>query len=69
MRHFIKIPFINKNIAFIDLPSIFRDITVESSLVILKIKNRLLFVINITNLFNFNKLLADLDIETKTPDS
>ena len=25
IRHFIKIPFINKGIDFIDLPSIFRD--------------------------------------------
>ena len=25
IRHFIKIPFINKGIEFIDLPSIFRD--------------------------------------------
>ena len=30
--HFIKIPFINKGIDFIDLPSIFRDNTVESSI-------------------------------------
>ena len=32
IRHFIKIPFINKSIDFIDLPRIFRDITVESSI-------------------------------------
>ena len=32
IRHFIKIPFINKGIDFIDLPSIFRDNTVESSI-------------------------------------
>ena len=32
VRHFIKIPFINKGIDFIDLPSIFRDNTVESSI-------------------------------------
>ena len=25
IKHFIKIPFINKGIEFIDLPSIFRD--------------------------------------------
>ena len=31
-RHFINIPFINKDIDFIDLPSIFRDNTVESSI-------------------------------------
>ena len=32
IRHLIKIPFINKGIDFIDLPSIFRDTTVESSI-------------------------------------
>ena len=32
IRHFIKIPFINKGIDFIDLPSIFRDNTVELSI-------------------------------------
>ena len=32
IRHFIKIPFIHKGIDFIDLPSIFRDNTVESSI-------------------------------------
>ena len=32
IRHFIKIPLINKCIDFIDLPSIFRDNTVESSI-------------------------------------
>ena len=31
-RHFIKIPFINKGIDFIDLPSIFIDNTVKSSI-------------------------------------
>ena len=30
-RHFIKIPFINKGIEFIDLPSIFKDRSVTSS--------------------------------------
>ena len=51
IRHFIKILFINKGIDLIDLPGIFRDNTVESSiLIILKIKNRLLFVIDIINL-------------------
>ena len=38
IRHFIKIPFINKGIEFIDLPSIFRDKTVS------KIRTSLLFV-------------------------
>ena len=32
IRHFIKIPVINKSIDFIDLPSTFRDDTVESSI-------------------------------------
>ena len=49
-RHFIKIPFINKGIEFIDLHSIFKDNSVISSipnyLIILKL---LSFVINITN--------------------
>ena len=51
IRHFIKIPFINKGIDFIDLPSIFRDNTVESSIPdYFEIGNHLLFVINIINL-------------------
>ena len=51
IRHFIKIPFINKCIEFIDLPSIFRDNNVISAIPSLsKIRNLLLFVINITNL-------------------
>ena len=32
IRHFIKIPFINKCMDFIDLPSIFRDKSVQSSI-------------------------------------
>ena len=32
IRHLTKIPLINKGIDFIDLPSIFRDNTVESSI-------------------------------------
>ena len=31
-RHFIKIPFINKGMDFIDLPSIFQDKSVTSSI-------------------------------------
>ena len=31
-RHFIKIPFINKGIEFIDLPSIFKDRSVDTCL-------------------------------------
>ena len=75
IRHFIKIPFINKGIEFIDLPSIFRDNNVisaissyfkntESPIICYKynkpIRNTLL---------NFNKLVSDLDLETSSPDS
>ena len=31
-RHFIKIPFINKGVEFIDLPSIFKDRSVTPSI-------------------------------------
>ena len=49
MRHVIKIPFINKGIEFIDLPSIFRNNNVISAILhISKTQNLLLFVINIT---------------------
>ena len=75
IRHFIKIPFIIKGIAFIDLPSIFRGNNVisaiplyfentESPIICYKynkpIRNTIL---------NFNKLVSDLDIETSSPDS
>ena len=32
IRHFIKVPFINKGMDFIELPSIFRDKLVQSSI-------------------------------------
>ena len=75
IRHFIKIPFINKGIEFIDLRSIFRDNNVisaiplyfentESPIICYKynkpIRNTIL---------NFNILVSDLDIETSSPDS
>ena len=67
IRHFIKIPFINKGIEFIDLPSIFRDNVIsaipsyfentESPIICYKynkpIRNTIL---------NFNELVSDLDI-------
>ena len=77
IRHFIKIPFINKGIDFIDLPSIFRDNTVKSSIPDY-FENKeppiICYKYNTVNLlevqyFNFNKLVANLDIDTKTPDS
>ena len=74
IRH-LQIPFINKGIDFIDLPSIFRDNTVESSIpdyfenkeppIICYKYNKPIR----STIFNFNKLVANLDINTKTPDS
>ena len=50
-RHFIKIPFINKGIDFIDLPNIYYSINLSHhlNLIISKILSRPLFFINITN--------------------
>jgi len=74
-RYFIKIPFINKGIEFIDLPSIFRDRSVASSLPVY-FQNKTLPIIcykynkPIRNtLFNFNELVSDPDIHANTPDS
>ena len=75
IRHFIKIPLINKGRDFIDLPRIFRDESVQSSIpnyfknceipiISYKYNKRIRGAI-----FNFNKLVSDLDIETCTPDS
>ena len=48
IRHFIKIPFINKGIEFIDLPSIFRNNNAISAIPLyFENRNLLLFVINI----------------------
>ena len=75
IRHFIKIPFIYKGMYFIDLPSIFRDKSVQSSLPNY-FKNCEVPIICYKynkpirgTIFNFNKLVSDLDIETCTPDS
>ena len=65
-RHFIKIPFINKDVDFIDLPSIFRDKSVtssipdyfqnsESPIICYKYNKPIRNMI-----FNFNKLVSDL---------
>ena len=74
-RHFIKIPYINKGIEFIDLTSSFKDRSVTSSIpayfqnseppIICYKYNK---PIRIT-LFNFNKLVSDLDIHANTPES
>ena len=75
IRYFIKIPFINKEMDFIDLPSIFRDKSVQSSIpnyfkiyelpdICYKYNKPISGPIS-----NFNKLVSDLDIETCNPDS
>ena len=72
IRHFIKIPFINKGMDFIDLPSIFRDKSVQSSIpndfknceFCYKYYKPIRGAI-----FNFNKFVSNLDIETCTLDS
>ena len=69
------IPFINKGMDCIDLPSIFRDKSVQSyipnyfkncevPIICYKYNNPIRGTI-----FNFDKLVSDLDIETCTPDS
>ena len=75
IMHFIKIQFVNKGIDFFDLPSIFRDNTVESSIpdyfenkeppIICYKYNKPIR----STIFNFNKLVANLDSDTITPDS
>ena len=75
IRHFIKIPFINKGMNFIDLPSIFRDKSVQLSIPNYFKNCEVPIICYKYNkpirgaIFNFNKLVSDLDIETCTPDS
>ena len=71
----MKIPFINKGVEFIDLPSTFRDNTIISSTpsyfentesrIICYKYNKLIR----NTILNFNKQVSDLDIETSSPDS
>ena len=74
-RHFITFPFINEGMDFIDLPSIFQDKYDTSSIpeyfqnseppIICYKHNK-----PIRNMiFNFNKLVSDLDIHANTPNS
>lgn len=74
-RFFIKIPFINKGIEFIDLHSIFKDKSVTSSIpnyfrnseppIICYKYNKPIR----NTIFNFNQLVSDLDIHANTPES
>ena len=74
-RHFIKIPFINKGIESIDLPSIFKDRSVTSSIPAYFQNSEPPIICYKYNkpirntVFNFNKLVSDLDIHANTPKS
>ena len=74
-RHFIKIPFINKGIEFIDLPSIFKDRSVTSSIPAYFQNSEPPIICYKYNkpirntVFNFHKLVSDLDIHANTPES
>ena len=71
-RHFIKIPFINISIEFIDLHSIFKDTSVISSIpnyfknsetpIICYKYNKPIR----STIFNFNKIVNDLDKDSNT---
>ena len=72
-RHFIKIPSINKGIDFIDLHYIFKDNLVISSIpnyfnnsetpIICYKYNKPIR----STIFNFNKIVNDIDIDSNTP--
>ena len=74
-RHFIKISFINKGTEFIDLPSIFKDRSVTSSIPTYCQNSEPPIIYYKYNkpirntVFNFNKLVSDLDIPANTPES
>ena len=73
IRSFIKIPFINKGIDFIDLPSIFQDKSVIQSIPTYFQNSEPPIICYKYNkpirntIFNFNKLVSDLDIHANTP--
>ena len=75
IRHFIKIQFVNKGIEFINLPSIFKDKSVissiptyfgnkESPIICYKYNKPIR-----STVFNYNKLVIELDIKNSIPDS
>ena len=74
IRQFIKIQIINKGIEFINLPSIFKDKSVISSITTYFENKELPFICYKYNMpicstiFRFNKFVTELDIETITPD-
>ena len=75
MRHFIKIQSVNKGFEFINLPSIFIDKYVISSIPTYFENKKSPTIcykhnkpIGSTD-FNYNKLVTELDIENSIPDS
>ena len=74
-RHFIKIPFINKGIEFIGLPGVFGGGSVASSMPAYFQNSEPPIICYRYNkpirntVFNFNKLVSDLDIHANTPES
>ena len=75
IRHFIKIQFVNKGIEFINLPSIFKDKSVISSIPTYFENKESFFICYKYNkpihstVFNYNKLVTELDIENSIHDS
>ena len=63
-RHFIKIPFINEGMEFIDLNNIVKDKSVPFPLflVALIIQKLLSFAINITNILFLRKFMINVTI-------
>ena len=74
-RHYMKVSFINRVMDFIDLPSIFRESSVISSIPTYFQNSETPIICYKYNkpirsiIFNFNKLVSDLDIDTSTPDT
>ena len=74
-RHFMKIPFIYKGMEFIDIHIIFKDNIVISSIpnylnnsetpIICYRYNKPIR----SSIFNFNKIVTDINIDSNTPDS
>ena len=74
-RHFVKIKFVNNGIEFINLPCIFKDKSVissiptyfenkESPIICYKYNKPIR-----STVFNYNKLVTEIDIENCIPDS
>ena len=75
IRHFIIIQFVNKGIEFINLPSIFKDKSVISSIPTYFENKESPFICFKYNkpirstVFNYNKIVTELDIANSIPDS